>query len=205
MHVLRLTDGVDRRDMARAQCGNPGAHEEREKGERGRDAKRDGAYDHARLIGAKERGDSVAPRDQRPRSSREARARGPRGCPPPPMTIASTSTVRRSCRLLAPSEESRPNCRVRSATEMAKLFVDERHAGDDHDGGENGRDLVERVPDGRVRRGAHPADEARVDRGAAVDVAGPHVDDVVGELLRLGGVLCAEEVRRPRWRPSRRS
>ena len=74
-----------------------------------------------------------------------------------------------------------------------KAVVDERHARHDHDDGENGGDLVERVPDGGVGGRAHPADEGGVDRGAAVDVARPHVDDVVGEALGVGRVLRAEE------------
>ena len=46
----------------------------------------------------------------------------PSGTPTAPSTSASASTVRRSCRLDAPSEAKSPNCRVRSATEMAKAL-----------------------------------------------------------------------------------
>ena len=47
----------------------------------------------------------------------------PSGMPTAPRTAASTSTVCLSWRLDAPSEESRPNCRVRSETEMVKALV----------------------------------------------------------------------------------
>ena len=46
----------------------------------------------------------------------------PQGMPMAAITPASQNTMERICRRLAPMEESRPNWRVRSATEMAKAL-----------------------------------------------------------------------------------
>ena len=42
----------------------------------------------------------------------------PRGMPMQPKNTASNNTLPVSCRLVAPMEDSSPNCRVRSLTEM---------------------------------------------------------------------------------------
>ena len=49
-------------------------------------------------------------------------AKRPIGTPTAPSSSASASTVLRSCRFEAPREASSPNCRVRSATEMANAL-----------------------------------------------------------------------------------
>ena len=49
-------------------------------------------------------------------------ANRPRGTPRRPSSSASVNTVRRSWRFEAPSEANRPNCRVRSATDMANAL-----------------------------------------------------------------------------------
>ena len=53
----------------------------------------------------------------------------PMGIPMAASMLASAYTVRRSCRLLAPSEESKPNWRVRSETAMAnELYMRDMEA-----------------------------------------------------------------------------
>ncbi len=55
--------------------------------------------------------------------------RRPMGIPMIASMLASAYTVRRSCRLLAPSEESKPNWRVRSETAMAnELYMRDMEA-----------------------------------------------------------------------------
>ena len=46
----------------------------------------------------------------------------PTGMPMALTASASKNTIRRSCFFVAPMEESRPNCFVRSDTEMAKAL-----------------------------------------------------------------------------------
>ena len=49
-------------------------------------------------------------------------ANTPSGMPTTLTNRASSRTILPSCRFVAPTEDRRPNCRVRSETEMAKAL-----------------------------------------------------------------------------------